>query len=385
MSRRTSRTTWAVLGAILLAQVGLLAWHHSRATAQPHRVPVAIEGPAAVAQNVAHRLNALSGEPLHAVVVAEGDDPRADVRNGGVVAALAVDPSAPGNVLYVSSVNDPKMTRLAQTMATRVSTPLGRTFVTRTVPPSEHDGPCAVDGRAGQRVLGRRRVPARGAVAAGALATRYVDRPCRARPRGARGRVRGDEPARGHRPRCCARVVRCLVGAGVREHVRRRRLDSRARRAVRAGGGGPRQHAVPVPRRSADVRPRPTPAPGILVAGGSLDAAGRHPRDRRHDRLVRLVGAAALGRGPRRRHRGLARGAGRVGGAAATPRRPGPPDRGGALAAARGRARAPVGSSPWWRPPCSHPTAPTWSAPCRCRGPRRPSAWPPRRSPPSRS
>ena len=99
MSRRTSRTTWAVLGAILLAQVGLLAWHHARATAEPHRVPVAVEGPAAVSQSIAHRLNALPGDPLDAVVVAEGDDPRAGVRNGGVVAALAVDPSTPANVL----------------------------------------------------------------------------------------------------------------------------------------------------------------------------------------------------------------------------------------------------------------------------------------------
>ncbi|WP_027863513.1 DUF4185 domain-containing protein [Marmoricola sp. URHB0036] len=141
MSRRTSRTTWAVLGPILLAQVGLLAWHHTRVTAEPHRVPVAVEGPAAVSQSIAHRLNALPGEPLDAVVVAEGDDPRAGVRNGGVVAALAVDPSTPGNVLYVSSVNDPKMTSLAKTMATRVGTPLGRTFVTRVVPPTERDGP----------------------------------------------------------------------------------------------------------------------------------------------------------------------------------------------------------------------------------------------------
>ena len=62
MSRRSSRATWAALGLIMLAQLVLLVWHDTRATVQPHRVPVAIQGPSFVAQDVARRLNRLPGE-----------------------------------------------------------------------------------------------------------------------------------------------------------------------------------------------------------------------------------------------------------------------------------------------------------------------------------
>ena len=41
-------------------------------------------------------------------------------------------------MLYVASVNDPEMTHLATTLAKRVSQPMERTFVTRTVAPRQH-------------------------------------------------------------------------------------------------------------------------------------------------------------------------------------------------------------------------------------------------------
>jgi hypothetical protein len=134
-----SRTTWVLLAVVLAAQCVLLLWHHGRDDAQPHSVPVVIAGPAVVAQSVAQRLNRLPGEPLRATVAGADEDPRANVRGGGVVAALQVDPASSTNTLYVSSVNDPETSRLARTMAARVSTPMGRTFVTREVPPLQHD------------------------------------------------------------------------------------------------------------------------------------------------------------------------------------------------------------------------------------------------------
>ncbi len=138
MTRHTSRTTWALLAVVLTAQVAVLVWHHGRETTEPHEVPVAIQGPAVVAQSVAQRLNRLSGEPVRAVVLGEDDDPTASVRDGSTVAALVVDLRAAKNVLHVSSVNDPEMTGVMRTMATRASKPMGRTFVVREVAPLEN-------------------------------------------------------------------------------------------------------------------------------------------------------------------------------------------------------------------------------------------------------
>ena len=51
-----------------------------------------------------------------------------------------VDPTQRDNVLLVSAVNDPEMTRVARTMATRVGHPMDRDAVTRRVAPLRHPG-----------------------------------------------------------------------------------------------------------------------------------------------------------------------------------------------------------------------------------------------------
>jgi uncharacterized protein DUF4185 len=137
---RVSRTTWVLLAIILVAQCAVLVWHHGHRAAQPHEVPVVIQGPAIVAQDVASRLNRLSGDPLRAVVEQDAEEARGSVQDGSAVAALVVDPGRPENVLYVSAVNDPDMTALARTLATRVGKPMGRTFVMKEVAPAQHPG-----------------------------------------------------------------------------------------------------------------------------------------------------------------------------------------------------------------------------------------------------
>jgi hypothetical protein len=130
-----------LLAVVLVAQCVVLFWHHQHDTAQPHRVPVGMQGPAVVSQNLAQRMNGLPGQPLRAVVLGERDDPRASLRNGTLDAVLVVDLARHDNVLYVSSVNDPETNRVARTMATRVSTPLGRAFTTTEVRPKAQDAP----------------------------------------------------------------------------------------------------------------------------------------------------------------------------------------------------------------------------------------------------
>ena len=135
VSSRPRWATWVLLATVLGAQCVLLLWHHDHAKQQPHHVPVVIQGPPIVAQSVAARLNHLSGTPVRAYVIAPDADPRADLAAGHADAAMVIDLARHDNVLLVSSVNDPKTSKLAGVLATRVSEPMDRSFVTRVVPP----------------------------------------------------------------------------------------------------------------------------------------------------------------------------------------------------------------------------------------------------------
>ena len=132
------RTAWVLLAVILVVQGVLLVWHRGHDSAQPHELPVVVQGPSVVASGVADRLNRLPQRPVTAVVVDEDADARDDVRDGRAVAAVVIDLRKADDVLYVSTVNDAETTRLASTLAKRVATPMGRTSVTREVAPAEH-------------------------------------------------------------------------------------------------------------------------------------------------------------------------------------------------------------------------------------------------------
>ncbi len=138
MRPRTRWTTWALLATVLAIQCFLLLWHHGQSDTQPHEVPVVVQGPPVLAQSVGKRLNDLPDDPVKALVVYEDADPRRGLRTGDAVAALVMDLGKPTDVLYVSSVNDPEMTRLAEQVAARVDKPMERTFVTREVTPRGH-------------------------------------------------------------------------------------------------------------------------------------------------------------------------------------------------------------------------------------------------------
>ncbi|MGO4257886.1 DUF4185 domain-containing protein [Marmoricola sp. RAF53] len=133
-----TRRSWAFLTLLVVVVGGLLVWQRGQSDAQPHRLPVAVQGPPVVAQAVADRLDALPGDPVDASVLDPDADPRAAVRDGDVVATLVVDPEQVQDVLLVAGVNDPRTTRLAERIAERVGTPMGRTFTTDVVEPGEH-------------------------------------------------------------------------------------------------------------------------------------------------------------------------------------------------------------------------------------------------------
>ena len=139
--RGISRRTWVLLTILLVVQCGLVVAHLGRSSTQPHEVPVAVRGPGIIAQTITERLNRLPGHPLRAIALPDDADPRDLVRTGDVVASLDVDPDARAtNLLHVSSVNDPAMTRLMTQVATRVSGPMDRQFETSEVAPAHHAG-----------------------------------------------------------------------------------------------------------------------------------------------------------------------------------------------------------------------------------------------------
>ncbi len=268
------RTAWVLLAVILVVQGVLLVWHRGHDSAQPHELPVVVQGPSVVASGVADRLNRLPQRPVTAVVVDEDADARDDVRDGRAVAAVVIDLRKADDVLYVSTVNDAETTRLASTLAKRVATPMGRTSVTREVAPAEHPDVSQVHGRPGQRALGGGRVPGRCRVGAAAVAAAYVV--CSRRPVGRPRRrdVRGREPAR--RARLPGRGVPVLVGARLRQHLGSGAVHDRARGGARPGRARAGEHVLPVPGRPTAVRQGPEAAAGLLVGGGSLDSARCH-------------------------------------------------------------------------------------------------------------
>ena len=136
MTLRPPWVTWTALVLVVVGAVALLVSHHDRSGAEPHRVPVVLQGAPIMAQAVAEKLDALPGHPLDALVVGEDADPREEVRAGRAVAAVVMDLRRPANVLYVSATNDPDMDRLAATLADRVAAPMGRSSVTERVPPA---------------------------------------------------------------------------------------------------------------------------------------------------------------------------------------------------------------------------------------------------------
>ena len=100
-----SRALPVVLGLIAVQLlVFVFVWRDTR-DAQIRDVPVAVAAPAIVADSLAGESNALPGHPFRSRILTSAADARAKVRDGVVVAALAVDLTSTTDTLYVAGAH----------------------------------------------------------------------------------------------------------------------------------------------------------------------------------------------------------------------------------------------------------------------------------------
>jgi hypothetical protein len=129
-----------VLSAVLVVQGVLVVAGVGRRTTSPHDVPVTVQGPAVVAQEIVARVDHLAAHPIRARSLPADADPRSAVRDGAVEAALVVDVRSSHDHLYVSGVADPEMVRVMRVFAARVGKPLDRPTTVSAVAPRDHPG-----------------------------------------------------------------------------------------------------------------------------------------------------------------------------------------------------------------------------------------------------
>lgn len=93
-----------VLVAVIIVQLAVLAlvWRDTR-DSQIRRVPVAIAAPPVVADSLAHEVNTLPGRPFDARISLTPTEAQKAVKDGVVVAALALDLKSARDTLYVAS------------------------------------------------------------------------------------------------------------------------------------------------------------------------------------------------------------------------------------------------------------------------------------------
>ena len=140
MSGRRPGAAWVVLAVVLAVQCGFVFSQVGRRSTSPHEVPVAVQGPAVVAQQIVSRVDHLRGHPLRAQVLPADADPRTPVRDGSASGVLVVDVTSTHDVLYVPTVAEPELDRVLRAFAERVGTPLDRPYVTHDVAPRSHAG-----------------------------------------------------------------------------------------------------------------------------------------------------------------------------------------------------------------------------------------------------
>ncbi|MGR7003300.1 DUF3533 domain-containing protein [Yinghuangia aomiensis] len=106
-----------IMAGVLLLQLGFaLSYMGAFHNPKPHNVPITVVAPPAVAQQLVARLNALPGDPVHAVAAADPADARERLLNRDTVAAFLLNPAGQADTLVIASAGGPA----AASAATRV-------------------------------------------------------------------------------------------------------------------------------------------------------------------------------------------------------------------------------------------------------------------------
>ncbi|MGC9665501.1 hypothetical protein ACNTMW_02980 [Planosporangium sp. 12N6] len=135
------RTVGIVVGVLLL-QLGFIlsyvgAFHHPK----PHRIDLAVVAPAQVTGTTVDRLNAIDGQPVHAVAVSDADTARRRIQEGTTAAALVVDPRGSTDTLLVATGAGTSIAGAVEQVVTAVDAGQHRTVtVTDVVPLQTGDG-----------------------------------------------------------------------------------------------------------------------------------------------------------------------------------------------------------------------------------------------------
>jgi hypothetical protein len=134
------RTVLRIIGVLLL-ELGFVlsyvgAFHHP----SPHLVPIAVVAPAPVSARVIDDLNALPGQPLHAVPAVGDAAARSLVRDGSTSAALLVSPNGRTDSLLIATGGGAAVATAVETVIGDVEAAQHRSFsVTDAVPAQRGD------------------------------------------------------------------------------------------------------------------------------------------------------------------------------------------------------------------------------------------------------
>ncbi|MEU4827913.1 hypothetical protein AB0H37_39155 [Actinomadura sp. NPDC023710] len=134
--------SFALVSGVLLLQFGfILSYIGAFHSPTPHRIPVAVVAPPAVAGQAVAQVNALTGRPLKARTAPGAQQARRDILHRDVDAAIIVDPRGGTDTLLVASAAGPALAGTATDVAHRLETARGRQVTVVDIrPPGPKDG-----------------------------------------------------------------------------------------------------------------------------------------------------------------------------------------------------------------------------------------------------
>nr|WP_317452516.1 ABC transporter permease [Streptomyces sp. CBMA29] len=131
----TFRAVLVMLGVLLLQLGFALSYMGAFHSPKPHRVPIVVVAPRAAAQDAVARLNALPGEPVHAVAVADRAEARARLLDRRTDAAVVVNPRGTTDTVLVASAGGPSASDAATQVVRLAGQAQHRQVVVRDIRP----------------------------------------------------------------------------------------------------------------------------------------------------------------------------------------------------------------------------------------------------------
>ncbi|MCZ4118203.1 DUF3533 domain-containing protein [Streptomyces sp. H39-S7] len=109
-----------VVGGLLVQLAFIVSYLGAFHSPTPHRIPAAVVAPAQVSGTVVEQLNALPGDPVKAVAVADEAEARRQIMNRTVDAAILINPAGKTDTLLVASAGGPSVSQTSTQIAQSV-------------------------------------------------------------------------------------------------------------------------------------------------------------------------------------------------------------------------------------------------------------------------